>query len=48
MTSYGRRNGSGRGIGKASGGRRNANTRPCRSDGPGYGHGSGRGKGKNR
>lgn len=33
---------------KAGGGRRNRNTKPCPSGGPGHGQGGGRGGGKNR
>ena len=45
---YGRRDGSGRGIGRPGGGRRNINRGPCKFGGPGYGRGGGRGKGKGR
>jgi len=49
MTKYGSRNGSGRGVGRAGGGRRNINKSPCpKTSRGGYGTGGGRGGGANR
>jgi len=45
---YGRKDGSGGGKGQPGGGRRNQNTAPCKSGGPGGGKGGGRGGGKGR
>lgn len=42
-----RRDGSGRGIGRKGGLRRNRNMKSCPIGGPGYGRGGGRGQGKN-
>jgi len=44
----GKKDGSGKGVGRPGGGRRNKNTGKCPSGGPGGGKGGGRGKGKNR
>ena len=51
MTNYGSRDGSGGGVGRPSGGRRNANRAACptpKTGGSGYGTGGGRGGGTNR
>ena len=40
--------GTGKGIGRIGGLRRNKNTEPCTKGGPGFGKGGGRGKGKGR
>lgn len=45
---YGAKDGSGNGVGRVGGGRRNVNTGGCKSGGPGYGRGGGRGKGTGR
>jgi len=45
---YGMRDGSGRGVGRPGGARRNRNTGACALGGPGYGLGEGRGKGIGR
>lgn len=45
---YGRRDGSGRGVGRKGGGRRNINKSACSKGGKGYGKGGGKGKGKGR
>ena len=44
----GAKKGVGRGNGVPGGLRRNRNTEPCKSDGPGHGGGGGRGGGVNR
>ncbi len=46
--SYGKKDGSGKGVGQKGGGRRNANQEPCKRSGPGRGAGGGRGKGTGR
>jgi len=48
MAARGTKSGAGKGKGVKGGGRRNANTGPCKSGGPGGGKGGGRGGGKNR
>lgn len=48
MTRFGWKDGHGKGKGMLGGGRRNKNTGPCLSGGPGFGLGGGRGGGKNR
>ena len=44
----GKKDGSGKGIGKQGGMRRNRNTGGCKLDGEGYGRGGGKGKGMGR
>ena len=48
MVEYGKKNGSGKGVGQSGGGRRNINKGDCSEGGIGFGQGQGRGKGKNR
>lgn len=43
-----RQDGTGDGVGRDRGLRRNINREPCPSDGPGFGDGGGRGRGRNR
>ena len=45
---YGKKDGSGQGIGRTGGGRRNINKGGCSKGGLGYGKGGGKGKGKGR
>lgn len=45
---YGKKDGSGKGVGRAGGGRRNKNTGGCKKGGPGGGRGGGRGRGTGR
>jgi hypothetical protein len=45
---YGAKDGSGKGVGRKGGLRRNKNTGGCREGGPGGGRGGGRGKGQGR
>jgi len=45
---FGKRDGSGRGVGQPGGGRRNINKGGCSKGGPGYGKGGGSGKGQGR
>ena len=48
IMSYGAKDGSGKGVGKNGGGRRNINKGGCSKGGVGYGKGGGKGKGKGR
>lgn len=45
---FGRKDGSGKGVGHPRGVRRNKNTKPCTGSGTGKGQGEGRGQGKGR
>jgi len=48
MVRYGAKDGSGKGVGRKGGGRRNKNVGGCSQGGKGYRQGSGRGQGKYR
>lgn len=48
MIGFGRQDGSGKGVGRDGGLRRNQNKKPCPNGGKGKGLGQGVGRGKNR
>ena len=48
MIRFGKKDGSGKGVGQSGGGRRNVNKGGCSKGGPGGGKGGGRGLGKGR